>query len=75
MNIDWTALMDKYYDEIVQTASEMIQIPSTSGEEGQLGKYTVEKMKLLGYDEVNVDQFGNVIGVLGGELVVENQLC
>lgn len=66
MDTKWTNIMEKYYDEIVQTASEMIQIPSASGEEEELAKYTVEKMKSLGYDEVNVDEYGNVIGVMRG---------
>jgi putative selenium metabolism hydrolase len=66
MNKKWNIIMEKYYDEIVLTASQMIQIKSASGKEEELANYTVEKMKSLGYDEVNVDEFGNVIGVFKG---------
>lgn len=57
---------DKYFDEIVQTASEMIQIPSLSGKEKEMAEYTIKKMHALGYDEVIVDEFGSVTGVMRG---------
>ena len=62
----WVAT-DKYFDAIVQTASEMIQIPSKSGEEKAMADYTIKKMKDLGYDEVTVDDYGNVIGLMKGQ--------
>ena len=62
----WVAT-DKYFDAIVQTASEMIQIPSKSGEEKAMADYTIQKMKDLGYDEVTVDDYGNVIGLMKGQ--------
>ena len=62
----WVAT-DKYFDAIVQTASEMIQIPSKSGEEKAMADYTIQKMKDLGYDEVTVDDQGNVIGLMKGQ--------
>ena len=56
----------KYFDSIVQTASEMIRIPSKSGEESAMAEYTVAKMNELGYDEVTVDEYGNVVGIMRG---------
>lgn len=60
------ALSEQYFEEIVKTASEMIQIPSLSGEEKAMADYTVRKMKELGYDEVTVDEAGSVIGLMKG---------
>ena len=59
-------IADKYFDAIVQTASEMIQIPSLSGEEEGMAEYTKAKMKELGYDEITVDEAGSVVGIMKG---------
>lgn len=66
MNEKLTAIAAKYQDEIVQTASELIQINSQSLDEGKLADYLVSKMKNLGYDAVEVDQYGNVFGTVKG---------
>ncbi len=59
-------LAEKYYDEILKTAADMIKIPSVSGSEKAMAEYTVKKMQELGYDEVSVDRYGNVIGLIKG---------
>ena len=66
MNEKLTAIAAKYQDEIVQTASELIQINSQSLDEGKLADYLVGKMKALGYDAVEVDRYGNVFGTMKG---------
>lgn len=66
MRIKLTEFSNKYFDEIVKTASEMIQIPSMSGQEKEMADYTVRKMKELGYDNIQVDEYGNVIGLMKG---------
>ena len=63
---EYSRIADKYFDAVVQTASEMLRIPSMSGEEKEMAEYTVAKMKELGYDEVKVDRAGSVIGVMRG---------
>ena len=60
------AMADKYFDAIVETASEMLRIPSKSGDERALAEYTLAKMRQLGYDEVSSDKYGNVIGLMRG---------
>jgi len=60
------SLARRYFDEVLQTASEMIQRPSVSGNEKEMAEYTVAKMKELGYDDVRVDRVGNVIGLMRG---------
>ena len=59
-------LVSEYKDEIVQTASEMLQINSQSTQEGEFAEYVVNKMKELGYDEVEVDPYGSVFGTVKG---------
>lgn len=59
-------LAEEYFDDIVKTASELIQIPSMSGEEDKVAAYTEKKMNDLGYDQVTVDKYGNVIGLVKG---------
>jgi len=59
-------LTNQYMDEIIKTASELIQINSQSTKEGEVAQYTVNKMKELGYDEVVVDAYGSVFGTIKG---------
>ena len=66
MDKNFNKLADKYFDEIIHTASEMLQIPSVSANESEMADYTVRKMKALKYDEVIVDKVGNVIGIMRG---------
>jgi len=66
MNDKFIELAKQYQDEIIQTASEMIQINSQSTDEGELAQYVVNKMKVLGYDEVVVDRYGSVFGTVKG---------
>lgn len=60
------AISAKYHDAIVKTASELIQIDSQSKDEGKLAAYTIGKMKELGYDDVIVDKYGSIFGVVKG---------
>ncbi|HYE83450.1 MAG TPA: M20/M25/M40 family metallo-hydrolase [Clostridia bacterium] len=59
-------LAEKYHDEIVKTASEMIRINSQSTKEAEFAQYVVKKMQFLGYDEVVVDNYGSVFGTVKG---------
>jgi putative selenium metabolism hydrolase len=59
-------LAAQYKDEIVKTASEMLQLPSNSLQEAEMAAYTEKKLKELGYDEVVVDRYGSVFGVMHG---------
>ncbi|MBQ7816231.1 MAG: hypothetical protein IJ339_02585, partial [Oscillospiraceae bacterium] len=57
---------EKYHGEIIKTAQELIRINSQSTQEAQLAQYTKDKMRILGYDEVVTDRWGNVFGVMHG---------
>ena len=54
MNEQMKAIAAKYKDEIVRTASELIQINSQSLHEGEVAGYIRKKMEDLGYDEVEI---------------------
>lgn len=43
---------------------ELVRTPSPSGDEGAAARRTADEMKHLGFDEVELDAAGNVIGVL-----------
>lgn len=66
MNPKFIESAKQYKDEIVRTASEMIQINSQSTQEGEFAQYTVDKMKALGYEEAVVDAYGSVFGTVKG---------
>jgi putative selenium metabolism hydrolase len=66
MSKNFNELAEKHFDEIVITASELLQIPSVSGNEGGVADYIKEKMHALDYDEIHVDEVGNVIGIMKG---------
>ena len=66
MNIDFHFLANKYYDEILNTASDMIKIKSISGHEKEIAEYVKKKMEYLQYDEIKLDRVGNVIGIMKG---------
>lgn len=53
-------------EEIVCFAQELIRIPGFSGEEGRTAEAVARQMRRLGYDEVKVDRWGNVIGTIHG---------
>ena len=48
-----------------QFLKDMISIPSTSGKEGKLIERCEREMKDVGFDEVGIDGFGNVVGRIG----------
>ncbi|QSX08088.1 YgeY family selenium metabolism-linked hydrolase [Alkalibacter rhizosphaerae] len=50
---------------LVGLASRLVSIPSFSGEEEEVVHAIAEVMKLLEFDEVMVDDLGNVVGKMG----------
>ena len=54
-------------DQIVSLTQELIRIQSFSGQEGEAAALVQENMTSLGYDEVQVDKLGNVIGKMTGQ--------
>ncbi|TVM15808.1 YgeY family selenium metabolism-linked hydrolase [Oceanidesulfovibrio indonesiensis] len=54
-------------DDVIGFAQKLVQTPSISGAEEELAQLTVKKMEELGYDEIFVDDMGNVVGIVKGE--------
>jgi putative selenium metabolism hydrolase len=51
--------------EILEFAQQLVRIKSYSGQEEEAIKLVEKKMLSLGYDEVFIDQMGNVLGRIG----------
>jgi len=54
-------------EEIITFVQELIRTPSVSGEEGEIARVISDKMRLVGFDIVKIDNLNNVIGTLKGE--------
>ncbi len=58
-------------DDLVAFTQELVRIKSTSGNEEKIVRHIAAKMHALGYDEVIIDGFGNVVGRVGhGETAI-----
>jgi putative selenium metabolism hydrolase len=59
-------LTEKRKNELVHYCQELIKCQSYSGQEAKVGARLADAFKELGFDEVTVDQYGNVIGRIKG---------
>ena len=53
-------------EKMIEFAQALVQRPSLSGEEGAVAQRVVDEMHALGFDQVNVDENGSVIGIIEG---------
>ncbi|MEZ4582854.1 MAG: M20/M25/M40 family metallo-hydrolase [Caldilineaceae bacterium] len=53
-------------DRLISFTQALVQRPSLSGEEAQVAARVEEEMRALGFDAVDTDAYGNVIGVVNG---------
>ncbi|MGL4209449.1 MAG: YgeY family selenium metabolism-linked hydrolase [Candidatus Adiutrix sp.] len=58
-------LAEKYKTDMVRFLRDMIRIPSESGQERALIFRIKEEMELTGFDKVEIDKMGNIIGYMG----------
>lgn len=54
-----------FSNELVTFAQELIRTEGLSGQEEAVARAIVAKMEALGYDEVRIDRYGNVLGRIG----------
>jgi putative selenium metabolism hydrolase len=54
-------------EEVVAFTQQLVRAPGHSGDEQQTALLIEKKMRDLGYDEVFVDPYGSVVGVINGE--------
>jgi len=52
-------------NDLVAFTQKLVRIKSFSGHEEQVANVIASKMEALGYDEVRIDRFGNVLGRIG----------
>lgn len=52
--------------EIILLTQDIVRQPGFSGEEAASAKILAQKMEQLGYDEVKIDAYGDVIGIIHG---------
>jgi len=52
--------------EIIHFTQELVQSPGSSGDEGRTAALVARQMEKLGYDNIEVDRWGNVIGTIHG---------
>lgn len=54
------------FEDALSFAAELIRIPGLPGHEGDVARRVREEMESLGFEELRVDDVGNVIGVARG---------
>lgn len=59
-------LAEAHRGDLVAFAQRLIRTPSMSGQEGEVAAVVHAEMEHLGYDEIRVDEVGNVIGRIAG---------
>jgi len=55
----------EYENEIVRFLSDLVSVPSFSGKEKQVVEVINDEMKKLNFDEIKIDNLGNIIGRIG----------
>jgi len=53
-------------DALVSLTRDLVRIPSVLGEEHRVAERVLAEMRLLGFDEVDLDEVGNAVGVFAG---------
>lgn len=61
--LNWT---EERQQEIIRFTQEMVRCPGFSGDEGKTAAVVAREMNQLGFDSVEVDRWGNVIGTIHG---------
>lgn len=52
-------------DQLVEFAQLLARTPSVSGTEGAAVEAVAERLRVLGFDKVEIDEAGNAIGIMG----------
>lgn len=60
-------LTEAQQEEIIKFTCELVKLPGGSGDESKTAEIIIRKMKDLAYDEITVDEYGSVLGILKGE--------
>lgn len=52
--------------ELINLTQDLIQIPSFTGDEGEIARYILEYLKRANIDDCFIDEIGNVVGIVRG---------
>ncbi len=58
--------MDDRNRALISFTRDLVKIPSVLGDENRVAERVLAEMKFLGYDQVDVDSAGSVVGVIQG---------
>ena len=59
--------------QVVEFTRQLVRTKSLSGQEARVAQLVQDWMSTLGYDEVQVDKYGNVIGKISSQREVDLQ--
>ena len=59
---------------LIQLCRDLIRLPSLSGQEEQVARHIRQTMEELGFDQVEIDRFGSVVGTIRGNAPVKTVL-
>lgn len=65
MNNQVNETVNALSNQLLAFTSELVKIESRTGQERAVVEHIAAKMRSLNYDQVIIDQTGNVIGVIG----------
>lgn len=65
MNVSLNAVISELQDDMISFAQKIVTTKSLTGCEGAVAELVADKMQELGYDEVSIDEMGNVLGRIG----------
>ena len=54
-------------EQLISLCQSLIRIPSLSGQEEQVARFIEKTMHAYGYDEVQIDKHGSVLGCIRGK--------
>lgn len=57
--------MTKARDRVIHLAQELVKISSVTGDEGALAEFLQSELPRCGFDEAEIDSYGNVVGRIG----------
>lgn len=63
---DWRQIMTRD-EQLISLCQSLIRIPSLSGQEEQVARFIEKTMHAYGYDEVQIDKHGSVLGCIRGK--------
>lgn len=56
----------RYHDALVEFTRDLVRIPSLFGHEKAIAEAVARQMQTLGFDHVEIDAWGNAIGIIEG---------